>query len=66
MNASLITDSASPISIAVSGSDLFVGYNYGGVAGYTTSGAAVNLSLLPGANCLGHCGIWLGSFYREQ
>ena len=57
VNAALITGlyyPNNPISLAVSGNDLFVGHGYPGGSGpgyvgeYTTSGAAVNASLIPG------------------
>ena len=45
VNASLITGLTDPTNIAVSGSDLFVGYGAGMVGEYTTSGSVVNASL---------------------
>jgi hypothetical protein len=53
VNTSFITGLVWPSGLAVSGNDLFVANEIGGVIGeYTTSGATVNASLITGPNAL--------------
>jgi hypothetical protein len=58
VDAALISGLADPVSIAPSGSDLFVVNQAGSVGEYTTAGAAVNAALITGLN--GPVGIAIG------
>jgi threonine/homoserine/homoserine lactone efflux protein len=58
VNPALISGLADPVSIALSGSDLFVVNQAGSVGEYTTAGATVNAALITGLN--GPVGIAIG------